>query len=275
MNDQENSQLEWEETGLPSRIEGEKEAALLRFFHTNPQAALGFSGGVDSAYLLYAAMTAGARVKAYYVKSPFQPQFELEDARRLAEALGADWEVLETDPLSDPQVAGNPPNRCYVCKKIIFGRIAEAAQRDGFSLLLDGTNASDDAGDRPGMRALRELAVRSPLRECGISKAEVRARSREAGLFTWNKSAYACLATRIPTGTPITAEALSKVEGAENALMALGFSDFRVRLFHGAARLQFTPAQWREAAARKDELLSALEPYFDTVLLDFETRTGG
>ena len=94
MNDQENSQLEWEETGLPSRIEGEKEAALLRFFHTNPQAALGFSGGVDSAYLLYAAMTAGARVKAYYVKSPFQPQFELEDARRLAEALGADWEVL-------------------------------------------------------------------------------------------------------------------------------------------------------------------------------------
>lgn len=198
MNDQENSQLEWEETGLPSRIEGEKEAALLRFFHTNPQAALGFSGGVDSAYLLYAAMTAGARVKAYYVKSPFQPQFELEDARRLAEALGADWEVLETDPLSDPQVAGNPPNRCYVCKKIIFGRIAEAAQRDGFSLLLDGTNASDDDGDRPGVWALRELAVRSPLRECGLTKGEIRRLSQRAGLFTWDKPAYACLATRGP-----------------------------------------------------------------------------
>ena len=131
---------------------------LSRFFRENPRAALGFSGGVDSAYLLYAALTAGAQVKAYYVKSPFQPRFELEDARRLAEELGADWEVLEGDPLADPQVAENPPNRCYFCKRMIFGRIAEAARRDGFSLLLDGTNASDDDGDRPGIRALRELS---------------------------------------------------------------------------------------------------------------------
>ncbi|MFR8335027.1 MAG: hypothetical protein ACLU9S_23870 [Oscillospiraceae bacterium] len=125
MNDQENSQLESEETGLPSRIEGEKEAALLRFFHTNPQAALGFSGGVDSAYLLYAAMTAGARVKAYYVKVPFSPSL-LEDARRLAEKLGADREVLRlTHGRRTRKWRGIRPTRCYVCKKITFGRIAE------------------------------------------------------------------------------------------------------------------------------------------------------
>ena len=122
--------------------------------------------------------------------------------------------VLEADILSVPPAAANGPDRCYHCKTALFSLLRAAAARDGYPLLLDGTNASDDAGDRPGMRALRELAVRSPLRECGISKAEVRARSREAGLFTWNKSAYACLATRIPTGTPITAEALSWVEGA-------------------------------------------------------------
>ena len=248
---------------------------LRDFFQECPKVALGFSGGVDSAYLLYAALERGAQVKPYFVKTAFQPRFEREDALRLAGELGVEVTVLELDALADPRVAANPAERCYYCKQNLFRALKARAAADGYTVLLDGTNASDDAGDRPGMRALRELAVRSPLRECGISKAEVRARSREAGLFTWNKSAYACLATRIPTGTPITAEALSKVEGAENALMALGFSDFRVRLFHGAARLQFTPAQWREAAARKDELLSALEPYFDTVLLDFETRTGG
>ena len=248
---------------------------LETFFQTVPRAAAAFSGGTDSAFLLWAAKHCGCDIRAYYVKTAFQPDFELADARRLCRELSIPLTVLEADILAVPGAAANGPDRCYHCKRALFSLLREAARRDGYDLLLDGTNASDDAGDRPGMRALRELAVRSPLRECGISKAEVRARSREAGLFTWNKSAYACLATRIPTGTPITAEALSKVEGAENALMALGFSDFRVRLFHGAARLQFTPAQWREAAARKDELLSALEPYFDTVLLDFETRTGG
>lgn len=122
--------------------QGANDMTLSQFFRENPRVALGFSGGVDSAYLLYAAVAAGAEVKAYYVKSPFQPRFELEDARRLAEELGADWEILEADPLADPQVAENPPNRCYFCKRMIFGRIAEAARRDGFSLLLDGTNAS-------------------------------------------------------------------------------------------------------------------------------------
>ena len=245
---------------------------LSRFFRENPRAALGFSGGVDSAYLLYAALTAGAQVKAYYVKSPFQPRFELEDARRLAEELGADWEVLEGDPLADPQVAENPPNRCYFCKRLMFGRIAEAARRDGFSLLLDGTNASDDEGDRPGMQALRELEVRSPLRECVLTKDEVRRLSREAGLFTWNKPAYACLATRLPVETPITPEDLARTEKAEDYLFSLGFTDFRVRQMGNAAKLQLPDAQLAHIVEAREQIVATLKQWYDTVLLDLEVR---
>ena len=239
-----------------SAVEG-----LEKFFAENPRAALAFSGGVDSAYLLYAASRCGADFRAYYVKSEFQPQFELDDARRLADS------VLEC-----AEIAANPPERCYLCKKRIFGAIAREAERDGFSLIIDGTNASDDEGDRPGMRALREMRVRSPLRECGLTKAEIRRLSAEAGLFTWDKPAYACLATRVPAGTQIDAATLRRVEGAEAALAALGFTDLRVRLFHGAARVQLPESQIMGAAARHFEIKSALAPYFDTVLLDMEGR---
>ncbi|MDE7198336.1 MAG: ATP-dependent sacrificial sulfur transferase LarE, partial [Lachnospiraceae bacterium] len=211
---------------------------LSEFFSENKKVALAFSGGADSAYLLYAAKAAGADVRAYYVKSVFQPQFELEDAKRLAVELTADMRILEADVLALQTVADNPSDRCYHCKKLIFHTIAEAAREDGYTVLLDGTNASDEEGDRPGMRALRELSVRSPLRECGLTKEKIRGLSKEAGLFTWSKPAYACLATRIPTGEPITKEKLSATEAAENYLFSLGFTDFRVRRLGEAARLQ-------------------------------------
>ena len=148
----------------------------------------------------------------------------------------------------------------------------ERALQDGYSVLLDGTNASDDAGDRPGMRALGELSVRSPLRECGLTKAQVRALSKEAGLFTWNKPAYACLATRVPTGERITPEALARVEGAEDALFRLGYGDLRVRLYHGAARLQLPSQQLERAIREREQLREALRPWFGTVLLDLQER---
>ena len=160
---------------------------LNEFFKENPKTALAFSGGVDSSYLLYAARQAGAEVHAYYVKTAFQPEFEYEDAMGLAKQLGAQVTVLRLNALSDPQVAANPANRCYYCKQNIFGNIWRAARADGFTVLLDGTNASDQAGDRPGMKALQELQVRSPLREAGLTKAMIREKSREAGLFTWDK----------------------------------------------------------------------------------------
>ncbi len=245
---------------------------LEQFFQENPRCALGFSGGVDSAYLLYAGVKAGADIRPYFIKTAFQPAFELADAQKLAEGLGVEVTVLELDALADPRVAANPADRCYYCKQNLFRTLKDRAIADGYPVLLDGTNASDEAGDRPGMRALAELSVRSPLRECGLTKAEIRARSKEAGLFTWDKPAYACLATRVPAGEAITAETLARVEGAEDALFRLGYTDFRVRVFHSAARLQLPRGQMERAVREAEELRQALKPYFTPILLDLEGR---
>ena len=208
------------------------------FFQQNPICAVAFSGGVDSACLLHAAATYGQRTAAYFVKTPFQPDFELEDAKQIAARLGVTLKLLEFDVLTVPEVAANPANRCYYCKHALFTRLIQAANEDGFPIVLDGCNASDDVGDRPGMQALRELGVRSPLRECGLTKSNVRDMAREAGLPVWNKPSYACLATRVPTGTPITAEDLRRVARGEALLAGLGLSDFRLRLRGPDALLQ-------------------------------------
>jgi len=245
---------------------------LQEFFKQHPKVALAFSGGADSAYLLYAARKAGAQVRPCFLKTPFQPAFELADARRLAGELGVELTVLELDVLADETVAANPIDRCYHCKRRLFTALCRWAEGEGLPLVIDGTNASDDADDRPGMRAIRQLGVRSPLRECGITKAEVRRLSREAGLFTWDKPAYACLATRVPTGEAITAEKLARVEAAEAALFDLGFTDFRVRLLGGAARLQLPGAQMARALDMRETIRAALAPWFEAVLLDLRER---
>ncbi len=245
---------------------------LRAWFAEHPRLALAFSGGCDSAYLFYAAAACGAEFAAYYAQSAFQPKFELEDARRLAGELGREVCVLPLDVLADARVRENTPDRCYHCKQRIFGAICARAAADGYDLVIDGTNASDDAGDRPGMRALRELEVASPLRSCGITKAQVRALSREAGLFTWNKPAYACLATRIPTGTPIEAAALERVERAEAALAGLGFSDFRARITDRGVRLELTEADMARLLRRRAEVLTALEGDFGEITLNLRPR---
>ena len=247
---------------------------LNQFFQENPKAALAFSGGVDSAYLLWAGLQAGAEVWPYFVKTPFQPQFELEDAYRLCEQLDADLIVLDYDILDQETVVSNPPDRCYHCKRWMFSKLKRYAASEGFSLLIDGTNASDDGGDRPGMRALAELEVRSPLRECGVTKDQVRRLSREAGLFTWDKPAYACLATRVPTGTAVTPEALQRVENAENILFKMGFSDFRIRLLGKNALLQLPESQMDRLLPRRAEILERLKPCFSKLYLDLEARHG-
>ena len=245
---------------------------LQEFFTEHPKAALGCSGGVDSSYLLWAAVNAGADIAPYYIQTAFQPAFELEDAQRLCAQIGVKLNVIRLDALADPRVAANPANRCYYCKVGLFGALRARAKADGYDLLLDGTNASDDAGDRPGMKALREMEVRSPLRECGLTKADVRRLSREAGLPTWDKPAYACLATRVPTGTALTAELLRSVEAAESALAELGFRDFRVRVRHSLALVQVTEEQWPLAAACRDEIQRRLRPLFESTALDLTPR---
>ena len=245
---------------------------LEQFFQEVPKAALAFSGGTDSALLMWAAKTYGCQLRAYYVHTAFQPAFELADAKKLAEELDMPLTVVEIDVLAVPEAAANGPRRCYYCKKALFTTLRERAAADGYTVLLDGTNASDDAGDRPGMQALRELEVRSPLRECGITKDQVRQMSREAGLFTWNKPAYACLATRVPTGTAITRDRLEKVEQGEDALFQLGFTDFRVRLLGDAARIQLSADQMERAVTLRQEITTALAGDFSTVLLDLQGR---
>ena len=247
-------------------------SALAEFFAAHPRLALAFSGGADSAYLLYAALACGCDVKAYYLQSAFQPAFERADAEKLASELNARVQYIPLDALADEVVRSNPANRCYYCKQRVFSAILSAAKADGYDTVIDGTNASDDADDRPGMRALGEMNILSPLRLCGIAKAQVRMYSREAGLFTWDKPAYACLATRVPTGTALSAGLLRRIEGAEAALFKLGFTDFRCRVYHGAARLQFRADQLARAVERRPEIRAALAPYFDIILLDTEDR---
>lgn len=244
---------------------------LKRFFEEHSRAAVGFSGGVDSAYLLYAAKRCGAEVKAYFIKTQFQPECEYRGAVRAAAEIGAELEIAELDILRR-EMTENPADRCYLCKKQIFSEICARAEKDGFPIVLDGTNASDDISDRPGVRALRELGVRSPLCECGITKREIRKRAREAGLTLWNKPSYACLATRIPAGTEITAELLERIENGENAVSSLGFKDFRLRYFHGAAKLQLCAGDFNAAIKNREELLNRLSPYFDDVVMDLRAR---
>lgn len=245
---------------------------LKDFFAKTPRLAVAFSGGVDSSYLLYAAKTFGCDVKAYFVNSSFQPSFELDDAKKLAYMIAAPLRVETYDVLNDPDVIANSTDRCYYCKRAIFNRIRELARADGFDILCDGTNASDDAGDRAGMRALQELGVISPLRECGLVKNEIRRLSCDAGLFTHDKPSYACLATRIPTGTEITEELISNVAQAEHALHLLGFADFRIRYFAGAAKIQIPDAQFRAVIEKRKKIVDAISPYFDAVLIDMIPR---
>lgn len=241
---------------------------IQEFFQEHPDCAVAFSGGVDSAWLLHEAARYARRVTAYFAQTPFQPAFELRDAQETARQLGVELRVLPYDVLAEPQVAANPTDRCYYCKRALFSRLLHAAADAGYTLVLDGSNASDDASDRPGMRALRQLQVRSPLRECGVTKSEIRRQAREAGLAVWNKPSYACLATRVPAGTAITHEMLQRVERGESALMDMGFSDFRLRLRGEEALLQVTASQMEQAQHLLEEIGRRLAADFSQIRLD-------
>ncbi|MCL2293324.1 MAG: ATP-dependent sacrificial sulfur transferase LarE [Spirochaetes bacterium] len=244
---------------------------LSDFFVQNPRFAVAFSGGVDSSFLICSAKKANVSVKGYYVKSEFQPKFETQDVLKLASGHGLDIEIIETKVLSNQTVSANPADRCYYCKKLIFTQIIQKAKTDGFSIVCDGTNASDDPADRPGFRALQELGVVSPLRLCNLTKENIRAFSRELSLFTANKPAYACLATRISTNQQITEDILKKIEKCETALFELGFTDFRVRVIGTAARLQITPADFGLLAAKRSEVSQILLESFSDAVLDLKT----
>lgn len=238
---------------------------IKEFFKKYNSAAIAFSGGVDSAFLLYCAKECGADVTAYYVKSAFQPQFELDDAKRIASELEIPLKVIEINILDYEEVRRNDSLRCYYCKNRIFSQIKAQAKSDGYSVILDGTNASDDSGDRPGMKALEELKVLSPLRLCGYTKDEIRKQAKNAGLFVWNKPAYACLATRIKPNEEITPNALKLVERAEMFMLNLGFKNIRVRVSQNEATIILKDNSQELLKAKRDVIEKEFSKYFNKV----------
>lgn len=216
------------------------EARLERALAGSGGLLVAFSGGVDSSLLLALALRARGpeAVLAVTASTGMLLEGEVEEARRLAAELGARHRVIELDPLSDPALRANPPERCYLCKRQIFGAMLELARSQGLDRVIEGTNAGDAGDFRPGRRALSELGIRSPLREAGLTKGEIRELSRDLGLPTWDRPALACLASRVPYGEELTPARLRRIGRAEDAVRALGFGHVRVRDHGDLARIE-------------------------------------
>jgi uncharacterized protein len=242
----------------------DRERRLEDWLRAHGPVAIGFSGGVDSAYLACVAVRAlgPAGTLAIIGRSASYPAAQWATARGVAERFGVPVLEVDTDEMSDPRYAANPSNRCYFCKSELWTKLVPAARARGIATVVDGTNA-DDVGDwRPGAQAAREHDVRSPLALLGFTKAEIRERSRALGLPTWAQPASPCLSSRLPYGTPVTPERLRQVERAESALRALGIQgDLRVRHHGEVARVELAPALVEEwlAPERASELAHAVQ----------------
>jgi uncharacterized protein len=237
-----------------------------------------FSGGTDSALVLAAAREAlGDRCVAVTGVSPSLASEELDDAIRVAAQVGARLVQIRTQETTDPRYLRNEPDRCYFCKSELYDRLADWAAANGFATVVDGLNADDDPADRPGVRAAIERSVRSPLREVGMTKAQVREASRRLSLVTADKPSAPCLSSRIPHGTPVTLERLTQVGDAERALRALGLGELRVRHNGPVARIEVPPAQFARVVELRDEIVRAVRAAgFRFVALDLDgLRTGG
>lgn len=216
-----------------------------------------YSGGVDSALVMAVAHEQlGERALACIGVSPSYPTREMRAAIELAESLGVPYRLIDTEEHLDPNYAANLADRCYFCKTELHDQLQALAQAEGWAAVADGNNASDLGDYRPGMAAAREHGVYSPLLEAGITKSEVRALAQALGLPVWDKPAMACLSSRVPHGTPITPELLRQIEGAEDALVALGFRQFRVRHHGDIARIEL-PAEDLPAALTQREAIVA------------------
>ena len=217
----------------------EKYEDLKKYLQGFDSLAVAFSGGVDSTFLLAAAKEVlGEKVIAVTLLSGFVPENEVKEATLFASALGVQHEFIRVDELSIPGVAENPPDRCYFCKKALFTQIKALAEKRKIQQVVDGSNLDDERDYRPGMLALAELEIKSPLRIARLTKEDIRALSQMLNLPTWNKPSFACLASRIPYGEPITKEKLAMIEEAELFLMKLGFKQLRVRCHDKLARIE-------------------------------------
>lgn len=238
----------------------EKEKKLAALLEKCMPLAVAFSGGVDSTYLLHEAIKAGKeKVTALIMKTPSVPERELDEAVIFCKSRGISFFVLPADPFSAAGFRENGRDRCYICKHFLFSALLEKAKEEGIPFVADGTNADDTKEFRPGLRALKELDIRSPLAEAGLTKKEIRELSEKEGLPTWNKPSFSCLATRFPYGEELTVEKLRRTEAAENLLAELGFTQRRVRVHGNLARIEVLPAEIPLLLERRDMISSRLE----------------
>ena len=258
-----------------------KEEALAAWLRGVGRVVIGYSGGVDSAYLaVVARRTLGAEdTLAIIGRSASYPAEQWAAARQVAQSFGIDVLELDTDELNDPRYAANPHNRCYFCKTELWSKLLPVARARGFDTVVDGTNGDDLAEHRPGAKAAHEYSVRSPLADLGFTKAEIRERSRALGIPTWSQPSSPCLSSRLPYGTSVTAERLGQIEQAERALRALGISgDLRVRYHDELARVELSQgalASWL-APARFVRIREALQAAgFARVALDLRGFRSG
>ncbi|MDO7787851.1 ATP-dependent sacrificial sulfur transferase LarE [Desulforamulus aquiferis] len=215
----------------------EKFLQLYNYLKNLDRVMVAFSGGVDSTFLLKAAKDAlGKKVKAVTIRAPYIQSWEIEEALQTSKELGIAHEIIEA-PIID-EIRNNPANRCYLCKKAIFSMIKSIAERQQFPFVIDGSNYDDTREYRPGLKALEELRIKSPLMDCQLTKREIRDLSKELGLVTWDKPSYACLLTRIPYNSELKVEDFIKIEKAEKYMMDIGFRSVRVRCHEKLARIE-------------------------------------
>ena len=247
-----------------------KESKLYALLRSAGRIVIAFSGGVDSTYLLWAAHEVlGSNAVAVTISSAVIPECELSDARSLCSSIGVRQIVIGADVFSIDHFSENPPDRCYWCKKTLFGKILDEAHKNGIDTVADGSNADDDNDYRPGTKAAKELGIISPLKNCGLTKSDIRELSKEAGLPTWNNPSMACLASRFPYGDQITPEGLKMVESAESALKLKGLSQYRVRKIGGLARIEVLPEEFPLITENMKEISSEfMKMGFEDVILD-------